>query len=244
MANFTTHVAVAAASSGAASTTALKAGLIAVPEALILTLLGIIGGVLPDIDLKYSHPSKIIFSFLGLLGGLLTVFSVTGQWSVVELWVLGGVVFFCVRYPLWYMFHRLTTHRGAIHSVVAGVFAGCASVVLSYHVLGHAAHLAWLVGIFVFWGFMIHLVLDEVYSVDFMNQRVKRSFGSALKLIDMDKRLNSAFIVFFALILSFCLPPLQAFLDILLTGRMDFYGEFLPHYMKTFFDALRDVFLL
>ena len=36
-------------------------------------------------------------------------------------------------------------------------------------------------GLFVSVGYVIHLVLDEIYSVDLTGARVKRSFGTALK---------------------------------------------------------------
>jgi hypothetical protein len=33
-------------------------------------------------------------------------------------------------------------------------------------------------------GYIVHLVLDEIYSVDVYNERIKASFGTALKLYD------------------------------------------------------------
>jgi hypothetical protein len=35
-----------------------------------------------------------------------------------------------------------------------------------------------------FIGFLTHLVLDEIYSVDVMDVHIKKSFGTALKLVD------------------------------------------------------------
>jgi hypothetical protein len=46
------------------------------------------------------------------------------------------------------------------------------------------AALAWLTGFFTFIGFIIHLVLDEIYSVDIEGAELKRSFGTALKVFD------------------------------------------------------------
>ena len=39
-------------------------------------------------------------------------------------------------------------------------------------------------GLFVLIGFIIHLVLDEIYSVDVEGAVIKKSFGTALKLFD------------------------------------------------------------
>ena len=51
-------------------------------------------------------------------------------------------------------------------------------------VLGQPAAQAWLTGLFLFIGFLIHLALDEIYSVDVEGRTIKKSFGTALKLFD------------------------------------------------------------
>jgi len=57
------------------------------------------------------------------------------------------------------------------------------TVIIAYW-LGREPVVAWMAGLFVFLGYVIHLVLDEMYSVDITGARIKRSFGSALKLFD------------------------------------------------------------
>jgi hypothetical protein len=49
--------------------------------------------------------------------------------------------------------------------------------------------MAWLSGGFILLGGMIHLLLDELYSVDLSNVTVKRSFGTAMKLADFDNKI-------------------------------------------------------
>ena len=39
-------------------------------------------------------------------------------------------------------------------------------------------------------GYLMHLVLDEAYSVDFNNKRIKRSFGTALSLYKKNRFIN------------------------------------------------------
>ena len=39
-------------------------------------------------------------------------------------------------------------------------------------------------------GYLMHLVLDEAYSVDFNNKRIKRSFGTALSLFKKNRFIN------------------------------------------------------
>ena len=41
-----------------------------------------------------------------------------------------------------------------------------------------------MAGLFVLLGYIIHLILDEIYAVDFTGAHLKRSFGSALKLFE------------------------------------------------------------
>ena len=58
------------------------------------------------------------------------------------------------------------------------------TAVIFDRVFSEPAHSAWLTGLFVLIGFIIHLVLDEIYSVDVEGAVIKKSFGTALKLFD------------------------------------------------------------
>jgi membrane-bound metal-dependent hydrolase YbcI (DUF457 family) len=66
-----------------------------------------------------------------------------------------------IRYFVANVFRRLSVHRGMYHSVPATLIAGLA-VYLGYPEPGVRIILA--VGVML--GFLSHLVLDEVYSVD------------------------------------------------------------------------------
>ena len=45
-------------------------------------------------------------------------------------------------------------------------------------------------------GYLIHLTLDEIYSVDFSGVKIRRSFGSALKPMDFDQIPASCLVLF------------------------------------------------
>jgi hypothetical protein len=60
--------------------------------------------------------------------------------------------------------------------------------------------------LFVFIGFIIHLVLDEMYSVDIKGATIKRSFGSAFKLIDYHS-LRASALMATALVAAVALAP-------------------------------------
>lgn len=185
MANFNTHITVAAVASGLLATLCLQVGFIGPEDALLLTLAGTIGGILPDVDLQRSYPSRIIFSLLGMILSFLWIFSTKNKLAIIELWVIGLIIFAVIRYPVWMIFHKYTKHRGAIHSLLAAFSFGFLSVAMSFNFFDKTAFVSWLIGTLVFYGFIIHLALDELYSVDFSNRRIKRSFGTAMKIIDI-----------------------------------------------------------
>ncbi|MDQ5769833.1 metal-dependent hydrolase [Thiothrix subterranea] len=218
MANFSTHISVAAAGAGLLSVLCLQVGLAEPREALMLALLGTIGGILPDIDLQHAYPSRIMFSLFAILAAFMVVFSSENNLSIVELWGVGLLTFGLIRFPIWTVFHEYTTHRGSIHSLVAALLFMFLMTAFAHHVMGESPFVAWLFGLFVFLGFVLHLVLDELYSVDFMNHRIKRSFGTALKILDWKKREKSTALVVATIIAWALVPDSHAFWDTLLSA--------------------------
>ncbi len=215
MANFSTHIGIAAVGSGMLATLCLQVGFVDAKDALLLASAGVIGGILPDIDLHYSYPSRIIFSLLGILFSFLWIFSAENDLSIVELWLAGLGIYLIVRYPVWKAFNKFTVHRGVLHSIIMAVLVGLLTVLLCFYVFTRPPFVAWFIGLFVFLGFILHLLLDEIYSVDFMGHRLKRSFGTALKLYDT-KRLQGNILILMAIAGSWALTPdVSAFIDTL-----------------------------
>ena len=66
MANFRTHISVAATASCFLSIALLKGGLASEKEVVLYFTLGTIGGILPDIDSDHSLPSRFLFGFFAL----------------------------------------------------------------------------------------------------------------------------------------------------------------------------------
>ncbi len=217
MANFNTHLIVAAVGSGMLATLCLQVGFVDAKDALLLASVGVLGGILPDIDLHYSHPSRILFSLLGVVVAFLWVFSAENHLSIIELWGAGLGIYLFVRFPVWALFQRFTVHRGSIHSIAAALLFYFITTALSYHFFAKSPFIAWLIGLFIFLGFILHLVLDEIYSVDFMGRRFKRSFGTALKLFDFKERVSSIVIVALTMTLWFFTPDSNQFVDTLLS---------------------------
>ncbi|MCC7251305.1 metal-dependent hydrolase [Hyphomicrobium sp.] len=184
MANFTTHIAVGTVVSGSLATLTLAADVIA-PENLIpITLAGVLGSVLPDIDLKESRPSRALFGGLALFFSFAVLFTVADRYSIAELWLLWLGTLVLVRYGLHAIFHNLAVHRGTWHSLIAALFSAAATAVVFGNVMDRHAGVAWLAAGFMLIGFLVHLTLDEIYAVDIEDKRLKTSFGTALKLAD------------------------------------------------------------
>jgi hypothetical protein len=182
MANFKTHLSVASTLSGALAIGCLEAGLATPKDVLVYFSAGTIGGILPDIDSDHSVPVQILFSFLATALAFLTVFSKVHLYSIVELALLWLVVYIVVRHVAGKLFTTLTVHRGIFHSLLAALFFWLLTTTLMSHLFAMSPVNAWLTGCFVCLGYVIHLTLDELYSVDLMGATVKRSFGSALKI--------------------------------------------------------------
>ncbi|GAA0421279.1 metal-dependent hydrolase [Cocleimonas flava] len=213
MANFNTHLGVAAVGSGMLATLCLQVGLVDAKDAILLASMGVVGGILPDIDLHYSYPSRILFSLLGIVAAFLWVFAAENDLPIIYLWGAGLGVYLIVRYPIWSVFQKMTVHRGAIHSIGVAILFAFATAAISYHFFARPAFISWLVAFFIFSGFILHLLLDEIYSVDFMGQRLKRSFGTALKLIDYKDKTSSAVIILGIVGLWFVTPDTRIFID-------------------------------
>ena len=184
MANFPTHIAVGTLVAGTVATITLAADVVTAENLVAVTMAGVLGSVLPDIDLKDSRPSRAMFSGLAVFFAFAVLFTTAGHYSVAEMLVLwiGTQVF--VRYGAKTVFHKLSYHRGIWHSILAAVFCAFVTAAVYKHILGRHEGVAWLAAAFMFIGYMTHLVLDEIYSVDVMDTRIKSSFGTAIKLVD------------------------------------------------------------
>jgi len=147
----------------------------------VLFMLGVVGGLLPDIDADNSTPLRMMFILLGVTAAFLVAFSLVDGIAPIERMVLWGAVFLLVRFGLFEIFCRFTVHRGVWHSWLAVAFVASAMANIAYHLVGVSAWDSWLAGSFVALGYLTHLCLDEIAGVDLLNQRMKRSFGTAIK---------------------------------------------------------------
>lgn len=213
MANFPTHIVVGTIVAGSLATLTLAADVIAPENLVAVTLAGSLGSVLPDIDLKDSRPSRALFAGLAVFFSFALLFHYAPRLSIAEMWILwlGSLLF--VRYGLHTVFHRLTNHRGVWHSLIAGLASAFATVIIFYYVFERPDGVAWLAGGFLFIGFLTHLLLDEIYSVDVLGNHIKKSFGTAFKPYDAHNPGGSAIMAAAAVALLFATPSIATFYD-------------------------------
>ena len=211
MADFKTHMMGAALISGVAATALLKTGTVTNQAAVGYFTLGVAGGLLPDIDSDTSIPIRIAFTVLAVACGFLLIFAFGDQLPLLGLMLLGLAGYLVIRYGLFHVFTRLTVHRGLIHSIPAGVIAGLATTLLAYRFFDTSAALAWSCGAFVLLGFVVHLLLDEFYSVNLMGMKVKRSFGTAFNLGSTGNLLGTAAMYIAIAVLLYVNPPVDGF---------------------------------
>lgn len=195
MANFQTHIISGVLVSGMGATVLIAGSLVTPMEAAALTITGAMGAILPDIDLEESRQSRYLFAGMGLFLGFLALFNHAMTYSILELWMLWLGVYILFRYIFWKAFNAYTVHRGVFHSLLSALFFSLATVVLFSKFLGQEDMLSWMAGLFLFLGFITHLVFDELYSVDFGGKRIKRSFGTAMKLFDYKNPFSAGLLV-------------------------------------------------
>ena len=104
------------------------------------------------------------------------------------------------------IFHRVTVHRGMVHSVPYMAVFALLVVYGAYHGLKLTVLVSWLFGGFLFVGSLVHLILDELYSVDIWGLKLKKSSGTAFKFFESNKPISYA-VLYAALRLLWVFAP-------------------------------------
>ncbi|MEA3227505.1 MAG: metal-dependent hydrolase [Campylobacterota bacterium] len=198
MASFEQHINVAVVSTGLIIVPLHSSGLLNVSESLIALSLGIFGTMLPDLDSNHSKPTQIVFKMSSIFLPLIVLLSIPNLLSIVSIvgiWVISS---FLLHYIFFKTFLSITSHRGLFHSIPMGIFFAQLTIFIFYNFSGVDKTFSLFAGFFIFFGFMIHLILDELYSINLYGMEIKRSFGTALKLFDKNNMIGT--VLLYALI--------------------------------------------
>jgi hypothetical protein len=147
------------------------------------------------------------------------------------MWVAWLGTLFLVRYGMHKAFHHFSYHRGIWHSIVAGLFFWFLTAAIYKWMLGFHEGVAWLAGGFVFIGYLTHLILDEIYSVDVYDTRIKASFGTALKLYDGKHLGDTAVVTVLAVAAFLATPSAKPFVEGITSHNLwaGLHSRLLPH---------------
>jgi membrane-bound metal-dependent hydrolase YbcI (DUF457 family) len=140
-----------------------------------------LGGLMPDLDSDSGVPVRELFGVSAAVIPALMYQPLRDHGLPLEqTLVLLGCVYLLIRYVAADLFRRWTVHRGMFHSIPALLIAGLV-VWLLYPNPDPGPRLFLAGGVML--GFLSHLVLDELCSVDFMGARLRlnKYAGSALK---------------------------------------------------------------
>lgn len=163
-------------------------------------------GMLPDLDSDYGVPLRETMAFTAAVLPMMLV----GQFQSLALshdaMALAAVsMYLFVRFGITNMIRKYTVHRGMFHSIPAClIFAGLAFLMCAtaptlaircYKSGGVVA------------GFMSHLILDEIYAIEWKGGRwrFKKSFGTAIKLWGDDAWSNFTTYAKLAIVIMFIL---------------------------------------
>lgn len=140
-----------------------------------------ISGMLPDLDSDSGVPVREMISLLAAAVPMLMINRFKHLGLSEEMMACVAIVIYCIlRFGVAEIFKRYTVHRGMWHSIPACAIAGMVTFLV---VSGEDFNIRIYKTMAVVIGFMSHLVLDEIWSVNvgLSGVRVKKSFGTALK---------------------------------------------------------------
>ena len=232
MADFKTHISVSTVAGVFYGVSGYQAGL-PWESCAIGGALCSVSGMLPDLDSDSGIPLREAVAFSSAFVPMLMVDRLQRLGCNLERMLLITVgVYFFLRFGLAEIFRRYTVHRGMWHSVPAGLSAALfAFVVCSSENMN--LRLFKTVAIFV--GFMSHILLDEIWSVEFRRGRYtfKHSFGTALKFWSANRFAN---VFSYALLASLCF---LAYKDEGFMSRFDYQTNDVPHTAVQWVQSLR-----
>ena len=160
------------------SVVAVVSGMLNLLQAVIVFTLAVIGSGLPDIDSDTSKPVQILFGIIGVVCPVVMYKLFLGENATMEsifLCILG--LYLVIQHLLSKIFMKYTKHRGIYHSIPAAIISG--EIVFLIFASSELATRLFFASA-VTGGYLSHLILDEIYSVDLMGLKIKSSLGSAL----------------------------------------------------------------
>ena len=183
MANFKTHITASTLLGAGYGVAGYYWGEFPVPSCILAGGLCSISGMLPDLDSGPGVPLRESVAFAAAVIPMMLVPRFESVGMPGEMIILAGAaVYLLVRFGLAELLKRYTVHRGMFHSLPAAIIFGQLAFLLSP---GDDLNVRLFKAGAVVLGYVSHLLLDELYSLEWYKGRLrlKTSFGSAIKLL-------------------------------------------------------------
>lgn len=159
-----------------------------------LFVMAVVGALAPDMDSDSGVPFHVTFGSLSMVAGSVALAyaldAYPADWTMIVGVPLGTAFFVWV--VIGFFFKQFTHHRGMAHSIPAMLIAA----LVGFYGAGKFGFPEWpafLLGVAAGAGYLIHLILDELYAavnwggIPFI---AKQSLGSALKFFSRDTGAN------------------------------------------------------
>ncbi len=151
-----------------------------------------VSGMLPDLDSDSGRPLREATALAAAVVPMLMVDRFQRlHWDHEAMALAAALVYLTMRFVVAEIFRRYTVHRGMWHSLPAAAIVGLfAFLIMSSQDISVRLFKTTAVVL----GFLSHLILDEIWSIDFRGGkfRFKKSFGTALKLWGNNRWANYA----------------------------------------------------
>jgi membrane-bound metal-dependent hydrolase YbcI (DUF457 family) len=140
-----------------------------------------VSGMLPDLDSDSGIPLREAVAFAAAFIPMLMLDRLERVGLSHEMMLVAtGCIYLFLRFGIAELFRRYTVHRGMWHSIPAAVIAALFAFLVSS---SENINLRLFKTVAVLIGFLSHILLDELWSIEFRRGRYvfKHSFGTALK---------------------------------------------------------------
>ncbi|MEX1042617.1 MAG: metal-dependent hydrolase [Pirellulaceae bacterium] len=181
MADFNTHISASTVAGIGMGTAGYL--IFDLPETTCMIAAGLcsVAGTLPDLDSGSGRPFRETTAILAAIVPMLMIdrFQHLGM-NAEAIALAGAITYIVVRFGVAELFRKYTVHRGMWHSIPA---AFCCTLAAFLIVSGEVLDVRLFKAGAVFVGFMVHLILDEIWSVEWQGgtPKFKKSFGTAIK---------------------------------------------------------------
>ena len=192
MAGFKTHITVSTACGVAYGWYGCTQMDLPMPACALAGGLCSIGGMMPDLDSDSGVPARETISFAAAFVPMLMFQRMANHGLTMEYMILAGApLYLFIRFGIGSLLKKVTVHRGMFHSIPALLIAAMVTFLICDSGMT-TVRLFKAGGVAI--GFLSHLVLDEIWSVNVTatGPKLKKSFGTALKFFSPSGGANSA----------------------------------------------------